>query len=806
MIKNFQYAFRMLVKSPAFSTLAIITLALGIGANSAIFSVVNTVLLRALPFQNPDQLVSLWAHGAANPKDKDVASYPDFLDYQKQSRSFNAMAAFTRAAAVLGKGAQAEELEGLAITAGVFDVLGVKPRLGRGFTESEDKPGAPPVVLLTDTLWRRAFGSDPKIVGQQVLLSNREYTVLGVMPAGWRYPLDGEAIDYVVPLEPMVTQYVNERGAHFLSIIARLKSGVGLKAAESELNAINAHLAQQYPDTNTDRIVSLFGMHEDLVGEIRPALIILLCAVTLVLLIACANVANLLLARAATRSREMAIRAALGASRRRIVAQLLAESSLLAFLGGLGGLLLAWWGVDLLGAIGPQDLPRASEIAVNPIVCVFAFGLCIFSTIAFGLVPALQVSRPDVNQALQHGAKGSTSGRGNRVRNALVISQVAFSLLLLSGAGLLLKSFFQLRATDPGFEPARVMVANISVPRVTYGEAEKRIRFFTQLLPKLAALPGIKTVGGVDPLPFSGNSRGSSFAITGQPPIPKGNHPGASHLMVEPDYFSAMNIPILAGRAFQERDNEKAPKVIVVNDAFARKFLPNENPIGHQVIIDRPEPNPPAWEIVGVVGNTHHDTLKTPPEPEFYVPFPQDPGRNLSLVFRTSSPSLAGLDSAVARAVHEIDPDVFVPKLRPMGSLLSESLAAPRFNMILLGAFAALALILATVGIYGVIAYSVTQRTKEIGIRMALGAQRSDMVRMILLQTLNLVGIGLTIGLVAAFLGTRLLNSLLYEVSANDLSIYGEVVLLLSGAALLASCIPARRAMKVNPIVALHYE
>jgi putative ABC transport system permease protein len=626
------------------------------------------------------------------------------------------------------------------------------------------------------------------------------------MPAGWRYPLDGDAIDYVVPLEPLVTQYIHQRGAHFLSIIARLKSGVGLKAAESELNAIAAHLAQQYPDTNTDRIVSLVGMHEDLVGEIRPALLILLCAVTLVLLIACANVANLLLARAATRSREMAIRAALGASRRRIVVQLLAESSLLALLGGFGGLLLAWWGVDFLGAIGPQGLPRASEIGINPIVCIFAFGLCIFSTIAFGLVPALEVSRPNVSQALQQGAKGSTAGRGNRVRNGLVISQVALSLLLLSGAGLLLKSFAQLRATNPGFEPAKVMVANISVPRVTYAEAEKQIRFFNQLLPKLAGLPGLKTVGGVDPLPFSGNSRGSSFAIAGQPPIPKGNHPSASHLTVEPDYFSAMNIPILAGRAFQERDNEKASKVIVVNDAFARKFLPNENPIGHQVIIDTPEPNPPAWEIVGVVGNTHHDTLKTPPEAEFYVPFRQDPRRNLSLVVRTSSANLAGLDSAVARAVHGIDPDVFVPKLQPMESLLSESLAAPRFNMVLLGVFAALALLLAAVGIYGVVAYSVTQRTKEIGIRMALGAQRSDVVRMILQQSLTLVGIGLTIGLVVAFLGTRLLNSLLYGVSANDLSIYGEVLLLLSGAALLASYVPARRAMKVNPIVALHYE
>ena len=805
-MKNFTYAFRMLVKSPAFSAIAIITLALGIGANSAIFSVINTVLLRPLPFENPEQLVMLWAHGAAAPNDKDVASIPDFFDYQEQSRSFSALAAFTRSGSVLNRGSDSQELEGIAVTPGVFDVLGVQPMLGRAFTRDEDKAGAPFVVVLTHGLWQRAFGSDPKIVGQQILFSGRSYTVLGVMPPGWRYPIEGTAIDYVIPLIPMVPQEVNSRGGHFLTVIGRLKPGVTAKTAEAEMNAISSRLAQQYPDTDLDRIISIAGMHEDLVGEIRPALLVMLAAVVLVLLIACANVANLLLARAAARSREIAIRAALGAGRGRIVRQLLAESLLLALLGGCGGLLLAWWGVDLLRATGPQDLPRVSEIGVSPTVCAFTFGLCVLSTLVFGLVPALQISRSDVSQALQQGAKGSTSGQGNRVRSALVIAQVALSLLLLAGAGLLIKSFLQLRATNPGFDPTRAVFADIALPRVHYTEAEKQVRFYNELLPKLAALPGVQAVGGVNPLPFSGNQRGSSFAIAGQPPIPKGNHPGASHLTVKPDYFRAMNIPVLTGRAFSERDDEKAAKVIIVNEAFAKKFLPNENPIGHQIIIDQPDPNPPAWEVVGVVGDTRHDSLKSVPEPEFYVPFPQNPERRVDLVLRTASANLSGLDSALARAVHGIDPDVFVPKLRPLATLLSESLAAPRFDMMLLAIFASVAMILAAIGIYGVIAYSVTQRTKEIGIRMALGAQRRDMLRMILRQSLTLVGLGLTIGLAAAFLGTRLLKSLLYGVSANDLSIYGAVVLLLSGAALLASYIPARRAMKVNPIVALHYE
>jgi putative ABC transport system permease protein len=793
----------MLLKAPGFTVIAIFTLALGIGANSAIFSVVDTVLLRPLPFKNPEQLVMIWAHSSQNPEEKDVASHPDFLDYKEQSQSFTSMANYTRAGTVLSGVGESQELEGIAVSSTIFEVLGVQPLLGRGYTADEDKTGAAPVVVLSYGLWKRAFGSDPKIVGQQVMLSRRSHTVLGVMPPGWKFPVVAEEVDYVTPLVPLIQAAATNRGSHSLSIVARLKPGGTLRQAEAEMNTIAARLAQQYPDTNTDRLISLVPLHEDIVGDVRPALLVLLAAVALVSLIACANVANLLLARAAVRSREMAIRTALGAGRMRIVRQLLAESLLLAVMGGCAGLLVASWGVDLLSALGPRDLPRISEVGINVSVCLFTLGISVLSTVAFGLVPALQASRGDVNEALQHGSKGSTSGRGNRIRSTLVISQVALSLLLLAGAGLLIKSFINLRATNPGFDPTKVLIMDLAVPRVKYPEAEKQIQFYAQLFPKLAALPGVQVVGGVNPMPFSGNSRGSTFFVAGQPPIPKGNHPAASHLTVVPGYFQAMSIPLLAGRVFNERDNKDAPKVVIVNEAFARKFLLKGNPIGQRVLIDRPEPEPFVCEVVGVVGDTRHDTLREPPAPEFYVPFPQNPERRVYLIFRTS---LTNLDAQVARAVHEIDPDVFVPQLEPMQHLLSASLAEPRFNMILLGVFAGVALVLAAVGIYGVIAYSVTQRTKEIGIRMALGAQRADMLRMILRQSLGLVVIGLVIGLATAFAVTRLLASLLYGVGANDISIYLGVIFLLGAAALVASFVPARRAMKVNPIVALHYE
>ncbi len=807
MITDLRYAFRMLLKSPGFTIVAILTLALGIGVNSAIFSVVDTVLLRPLSFPKPSQLVMIWGNDVTEPNSQETASFPDFYDYRAQSRSFSGMAAYSRAGGVLFGAGEAQELRGVAVNGDFFEVMGAQPMLGRGFTAKEAKGGQPNVVVISYGLWQRAFGKNPKIIGQQVNLSGRNSTLLGVMPPGWKFPVEAESSDYIAPLEPLVASDVPERGARFLHLIGRLKTGVSAQQAEAELKPIAARMVTQYPDTNTNHGVFVRPLLDNIVGDVRPALLILLGAVALVLLIACANVANLLLTRAAARSREIGIRAALGASRWLIVRQLLAESFILALIGGAAGLVLAWWVVDLLGTFGPRDVPRLDDVRVNLGVCAFTFGLTILSTLVFGLVPALQVSRPNVNESLQQGAKGSTGGlHGSRTRAFLVVSQVSLSLLLLAGAGLLIKSFFNLRATNPGFEPTRLLVLDQALPRTTYSEPDKQRRFFGELLPKLAVLPGVEAVGGASPLPFSGNDNDLSFTIAGQPPLAPGNHPDASSLVVVPGYFRTMKIPLRNGHSFSDRDNENAHHVAMVNETFARRFLPNVNPIGQHILLDVGDNESDALEVVGVVGDTKQTDLGAAPLPEFYRPLAQAPTRRLGLVLRTATVGLSGIDAAVRRTIHGQDPDVYVSTLDPMEKLIGKGLAQPRFNMILLGLFAGVAMLLAAVGIYGVIAYSVAQRTREIGIRMALGAQRTDMLRLVLRQSLSVVVVGLVLGLLAAFAATRLLASLLYGVGANDLFTYASVVFLLGGTALLASYIPARRAMKVDPMVALRYE
>ena len=810
MLSHLRYAFRMLVKSPAFTVIAIVTLALGIGANSAIFSVIDAVLLRPLPFKNPDEIVMIWGRYANDPGTVrgNVHSFPDFADLRDQNQSIAAMAAYTRTAGALTYAEDAKYLEGVAITPEVFEVLGVQPLLGRAFTKEDAKNEADRVVVITYPLWKSAFGSDPKIIGQQINISARPHTVIGVMPPDWKFPIEDEHIEYALPLEYIGAQFLANRGSHFLSVVGRLKPGVQVQTAEAELSGIANRLSKQYPDSNMNFIgCAVATLHSDVVGEVRPALIVLIGAVAFVLLIACANVANLLLARAASRSREIAIRTALGASRPLIVRQLLTESLLLALLGGTAGLVLAWWGVDLLGAAGQKGLPHLGKISVNFTVCAFTFLLAVGSTLLFGLIPALQVSKPNVNESLQQGAKGSTGGlHGTRLRAFLVISQVSLSLLLLAGAGLLIKSFLNLRATDPGFDPVRLMTLQINLPRIRYPEIDQQIRAHDTIMEKLAVLPGVESAGGVNPLPLGGNIRSQSFMVSGAAPLPRGNHPGAGYLMVKPDYFKTMKIPILQGRAFTNADTKDSPRVVMINEAFAKKHFPEKSPIGQQVMIDQPENKVAQCEVVGVVGNSRHDSLAAPPGPEMYVPFSQDPGRSLDVVLRVASTNLVGLHADVKRAVHEVDKDLYVPALEPMTTFVAAQIAQPRFNMMLLGMFACVAMILAAIGIYGVIAYGVAQRTKEIGIRMALGAQRGDMLRMVLRQSLTIVGIGLAVGLAGALAMTRLMRALLYGVSANDLSIYGIVLVLLAGAALLASYFPARRAMNVDPLVALRYE
>ena len=811
MLNDLRYALRQLIKSPGFTFVAVLTLALGIGANSAIFSVIDAVLLRSLPFPNPDRLTMVWATTPQNPgEDKAVHSFPDFRDLRAQNHTFAAMSAYTGVSAIWGTGENSEDVPGLAATSDIFGVLGVRPLLGRGFGPEDDKPDAARVVVISHSFWQRHFAGDPKIIGQQATVAGKVYTITGVMPRGWKFPLQNEKVDYVAPLLPLFSSqtpnYVERRGAHFLAIVGRMKPGVDLRTATADLQTIAAQLAKQYPDSDAGRTERAVALQSDLVGDVKPALLVLLAAVVLVLLIACANVANLFLARAATREREIAIRTALGASRFQIVRQLLLETSVLALLGGAAGLLLAWWGVDLLRATSPANLPRLEEIRVNGLVVAFTFGIACLTSLIFGLIPALQASRPQIEQSLKEAARGSTGGaRSHRLRSAFVVSQFALSLVLLVGAGLLIRSFAQLRAVQPGFEANGVVTFWQTLPKARYGEVDQQTQFFDKLLAKLTTLPGIEKVGLVSPLPFSGNGQGRTFTIVGHPAPAEGMEPTASLLTTDSAYFRTMRIPLKRGRLFDARDGKDAKPVVLINETFARKYFPNENPLGQQVQIGRREDGPPR-EIVGVVGTAKHGNLAEPDEAEFYLPFAQAPDRYSDIVVRTSEPPPASLETMIRRAVHEIDAQQFIPTLKPLPELVSATLSQSRFNTALLGVFAAVAIILAAVGIYGVIAYNVTQRTKEIGIRMALGAQRRQMLTMILHQSLTMAGIGIGVGLLGAFAATRLLSALLFGVGTTDLLTFGAVIILLGAAALFAALLPARRAMKVDPVIALHYE
>src|SRR5215471_17181330 len=807
MLSDFKYALRMLVKAPGFAAIAILTLALGIGANSAIFSVINAVLLHPLPFPKQNQLVAIWSRIPNSNLEKETESIPDYVDLRDQSKTLSALAAFTRTGAVLNGTEESRQMYGVAITADIFPVLGVPPARGRVYTREDDTVDAR-VVVLTDYAWKTYFNSAPEIVGKQVSLSWRLYTVLGVMPPGFQFPVEGERAEYLMPLHPLVPELVNNRDSHFVRMVGRMKPGVTIKQCDAEMKTIAARLEKQYPRSNAGRSERVYSLHDDIVGDVRPALITILTAVAFVLLIACANIGNLLLARATARQREIAIRTALGASRARLVWQLLGEGFLLSIFGAAVGLLIAWWGIDLLRAFGPQDVPRLGEVVINAPVFFFTFVAAIFSTLVFALVPALQVTRPNVNESLQEGNRGAVGPESHHFRRLLIIAQVALSLLLLAGAGLLIKSFANLRATKPGFDSKHALVAELILPKAKYPEAEKHRQFFERILPKLAALPGVEAAGAAFPMPFSNNDWSSTFSIVGQPPRPPGQELLASHLKITPDYFRAMGTPLLRGRVFNSGDTKNSPPVIIVNDVLAKRFFPAGNAIGQQIILihgENNQPSPPK-EIVGVVGGSRHESLAIQPLPEFYIPAAQDPQRRMDVVIRTAASDPIGLQTSLRNIVHEFDNDLFVPSLQPLEKRIGVTLAQPRFNMMLLGTFAGVAMTLAAIGIYGVIAYSVAQRTREIGIRMALGAQKIDMLSLILRQSLVVVGIGLVVGLISSLITTRLMTSLLFGVSSTDFMTYAIVLALLAIAALIASYLPARRAMNVDPMEALRYE
>jgi putative ABC transport system permease protein len=808
-MNDLRFAFRQLIKSPGFTFVAVLTLALGIGANSAIFSVIDTVLLRALPFSEPDRLATVWSASPQHPDEpRGTHSFPDFRDFRAQNHTFTAMAAYTGVSAIWGAGEGSEEIPGIGATSDLFDVLKNRPLLGRGFSPEDEKRDAPRVVVISHSLWQGHFAGDPRIIGRAVTIAGKSYTITGVMPAGWKFPIQNERVDYIAPLLPLFASenYIERRGAHFLFVVGRLKPGVDLKTATADLQTIALQLAKQYPETDAGRSERVVAMQSDVVGEVRPALLVLSGAVALVLLIACANVANLFLARAAGREREIAIRTALGANRFHIVRQLLTETLLLSLLGGGAGLLLACWSLDSLRTFGPADVPRLSEIRVNSTVVMFTFAIACLTSLIFGLIPALQASRSRMEESLKDATRGSTGGKRNhRLRAAFVVSQFALSLVLLVGAGLLIRSFAELRAVRPGFDPRGVVTFWQVLPKARYGEVDQQTQFFDKLLVKLRSLPGIEDAGLASPLPFSGNDQSRTFTIVGWPAPAQGMEPSASLLTTDGDYFRTLRIPLKSGRLFNARDRKDSPPVVVINDTFARKYFPNENPLGQRLQIGRKEDGPPR-EIVGVAGTAKHGSLREADEAEYYIPFAQEPDRFSEIAVRTKQPAPPGLETMIRRAVHEIDSQQFVPEMKPLTGLISQTLSQSRFNTGLLATFAAIAIMLAAVGIYGVIACNVAQRTREIGIRMALGAQRKEMLTMILRQSLTMAALGIVVGLLGALAAGRLLRALLFGVGTMDLLTYGAVILLLGLAALLAGLLPARRAMKVDPVVALRYE
>ena len=808
--KDIRYGIRMLLKAPSVSIVATIALALGIGANTAIFSVVNAVLLRPLPFANPEELMMVWESDSSRGQIRGTASYPNFTDWRAQNHVFEYLAAYyTNDIIMTGRG-ESTRLQGAVVSAELFPLLGVAPVVGRTFLPDEDKPGeSGRVVLLSQQLFRQRFNSDPNVVGQSMVLDGKNYQIVGVMPHAFQFPIQNDPVELwtTVAVDAEGSEPVTEqRGAHFLKVIGRLKPGVSQQQAQAEMTAISARLEQQYPDKNLHRSTTIEPTLEALVGNIRPALLILLGAVGCVLLIACANVANLLLARAMTRHKEMAIRSALGASRSQVVRQLLTESVLLSLAGGTLGLVLAVWWSDLLVALGKQNIPRALQVGLDWRVLAFTFAVSVLTGVIFGLVPAIHASKTDLTEPLKEGGRGSGQGaRHKGIRGVLVVAELAIAVVLLVGAGLLIQSLWRLRQVSPGFNPKNVLTLVVGIPEIKY-PTKTQAQFFQDLTARIETLPGVSSASAIAPLPLSGDRFGISFEIEGRP-VAKGDQPSADFFTIGDEFFKTMQIPLLQGREFTDRDKKQAPGVIIVNQAFARKFFPGEDPIGKHIKpgISTDEDEPAMREIVGMVADVRNRDLNSDLRPGFFVPHAQLPFSQMTIVVKTDGEP-SSLVNAVQNEVHAMDRELPVFNVKTMDEYISASVAAPRFNATLLVIFAAVALILTIVGLYGVMSYSVAQRTNEIGIRMALGAQTGDVLRLIVSQGFRLVLLGLGIGLAAALALMKIISSLLFGVTTKDPFTFGAVAVLLAIVALLACYIPARRATRLDPLRALRYE
>jgi len=800
LLQDLRYSLRMLARTPGFTAVALLTLALGIGANTAIFSVVNAVLLRPLPFAEPERIVGVWTTWLSRGVERDIFSPPNFLDLEQQSETLEAVAAYTYFSFDITDGGEPEALTAALVTPAMFRVLGVDPILGRTFAEEESVPGMQRVVVLSHALWQSRFGADPGILGLSISLDSAPHAVIGVMPPGIVFP---DGVKVWAPL-PLGERQMQARGAIYLDVVARLADGVGLEQAQAEMDTIGAQLTTAYPEDNTGMGMLLEPLHDQLVGNVRVALLVLCGAVAFVLLIGCANLANLLLAATSLRHREFALRAALGASRWRLIRQLLTESVALSLAGGGLGILFAMWGLSALVAFDPGNVRRLDQVGLDGNVLVFTLGLSLLTGLLFGLAPAFGASRPDLHGALKEGGRGTASGVRRGPGRILVVAEVALVLVLLVGAGILIRSFAHLRAVDPGFNPEGVLALELFLPHSRYAEAPARRAFVDALLQKTSSIEGIRSVAIATPAPFSTVPTiiDNDFRIAGRP-VPQPGDEAVAHIhRVSPDYFRTLGIPLLRGRLFNARDDENAPAVVIINATLARRFWPDGNPLGERIITD---PGRGPMEIVGIVGDVKLQELEPVVRPAIYHPYDQSPRGVLTLLARTSGPPLH-LAGAVKTQLWSLDEQLPAQYMNSMRSLIDSTLALPRFTMMLLGTFAALALVLAMVGIYGVIAYSVSQRTQEIGVRMALGARRRDVFRLVLGQGMLLTGIGVLIGLGGALALTRFMTSLMFEVSVTDPLTYLAVALLLSVIALLACYLPARRAMRIDPLVALRHE
>ena len=801
--QDLRYGFRMFAKNPAFTAIAVLALALGIGANSAIFSVVNAILLRPLPFKNPHELVMVWENATHLGFPKNTPSPANFLDWREQSTVFTGMAAMAERSFNLTGLGEPERLDGRRVSANIFDLLGVRPIVGRTFVPEEDQPGTR-VALLNEMLWKRRFGSDPSVIGRALMLNGESYTVIGVLPQNVRLPGYGTWHDQVwVPLA-FPSEEATARGNHFLQVVARMKPAVTLQKATAEMETIAARLAQQYPEYNT-RIGSVVNpLHEEVVGNMKPALLILLGAVAFVLLIACANVANLLLARAAVRQKEIALRLALGADRARLTKQLLVESVMLSLVGGVVGLVLAYVGLQVLTRFIPPDLAQATAINIDFKVMVFTLLVAVVTGLVFGLAPASQASHFNLNDTLKEGGRDSGAGaRGKRIRSVLVVAEVAVSFILLIGAGLLINSFMHLRNLDPGFRVDHLLGLNVNLSEVKYPDTPRRVAFFDEVVRRVQALPGVQSVAIAGNLPFTYNGDSMPIGVEGLPDPPPDQQPDVIFRAVGPGYFSTMGIPLIRGRDFTEQDTLETTYAVVVSEKTAKHYWPNADPIGKRLKGGSTTSEGPWRTVVGVVKDVRQNDFIAEPKMQMYYTYRQL--KSLmpnALVVRTAVDPMS-LAPSVRNAIWAVDKDQPVSNMNSMEQVVSTAVARQRFSMLLLAVFAGLALVLAAVGIYGVMSYSVAQQTREIGIRMALGAQRSDVLKMTVMQGLKLVAIGLVIGLVVAFVLTRVMATLLFGISATDPVTFLSISVVLLAVALLASYIPALRATRVDPMIAL---